>query len=137
MRNKPLILVVDDESHILHVVELKLRNAGFEVVTAMDGEEGLEIAVQQKPDLVITDLQMPVMSGTALCAAMKAHPATQHTPALVITARGFKLEQEALDTTNIQAVLSKPFSPREVLCCVNEILAGGLAASSTEVEPTS
>ena len=56
--DKKLILVVDDEAHILHVVSLKLRNAGFEVVTANDGEEALDLAMQVHPDLVITDVMI-------------------------------------------------------------------------------
>ena len=68
-RDKPLILVVDDETHILHVVGLKLSNAGYEIITAEDGEEGLEVAVEQTPDLVITDFQMPFMTGLELSIA--------------------------------------------------------------------
>jgi len=62
------ILVADDESHILHVVSLKLRNAGFQVVTARDGQEALELAQQEMPDLLITDYHMPQLSGWS-CAS--------------------------------------------------------------------
>ncbi len=61
------ILVADDESHILHVVSLKLRNAGFKVLTARDGQEALEMAQQNHPDLLITDYSMPQLSGLELC----------------------------------------------------------------------
>ena len=60
------ILVVDDESHILHVLSLKLGKAGYDVLTAVDGEEGLHLARESKPDLVITDIQMPYMTGIEL-----------------------------------------------------------------------
>ena len=120
--HKPLILVVDDETHILHVVSLKLSNAGYEVVTAEDGEEGLEVALARKPDVVITDYQMPFMTGLELCVALKKHEATRSTPALMLTARGFSLASDAIGKTNIVGVLSKPFSPREVLTRVQEML---------------
>lgn len=122
--DKPVILVVDDESHILHVVSLKLRNAGYEVVTAEDGEDGFAAALELQPDLVITDFQMPFMNGLELCQKLKAHEQTANIPALMLTARGFSLSQEDVDRTNIAGVLSKPFSPREVLMRVHELVPG-------------
>lgn len=129
---KPLILVVDDETHILHVVSLKLSNAGYEVITAEDGEEGLELALQRNPDVIITDFQMPYMSGLELCTELKQHEVTRSTPALMLTARGFSISSEALDKTNIVSVLSKPFSPREVLGKVQELLGGHLVQEAGE-----
>lgn len=120
--SKRLVLVVDDESHILHVVSLKLRNAGYEVVTAENGEEGFHAARQHRPDLIITDFQMPVLSGIDMCRKLKLDEVTCSMPALLLTARGFSLPQEALESTNILAVLSKPFSPREILGRVQEVL---------------
>ncbi len=119
---KPVILAVDDEAHILHVVSLKLKNAGYEVLTAQDGEEGLAMAIERRPNLVITDYQMPFMTGLELCLKLKEHEATADVPALMLTARGFSLSQEDLERTNIGGVLSKPFSPREVLARVGELL---------------
>ena len=116
------ILVVDDESHILNVVSLKLRNAGYEVLTAQDGDEAFELAVQSNPDLVITDFQMPLVSGLELCRNLKEHPITTETPALMLTARGFTIGAEDMERTNIVGVLSKPFSPREVLARVQELV---------------
>lgn len=123
---KSLILVVDDETHILHVVCMKLKNAGFDVITAEDGEEGLEAALEHHPDLVITDYQMPFLTGLELCQKLKEHEATRATPALMLTARGFSLDSEQLARTNIVAVLSKPFSPRDVLARVQELIGGSV-----------
>jgi CheY-like chemotaxis protein len=121
-RDKPLILVVDDEAHILHVVTLKLTKAGYDVITAEDGEEGLEMALQREPNMVITDYQMPFMTGLELCIQLKQHDRTRATPALMLTARGFSLAGEYMDQTNILGVISKPFSPREVLVRVQELV---------------
>lgn len=131
---KPLILVVDDETHILHVVSLKLRNAGYDVLTAENGEEGFELAVQRVPDLIITDYQMPFMSGLEMCSRLKADDRTAKVQAVMLTARGFSLPPESLEKTNIVIVLSKPFSPKEVLAKVQELLgermtSGGVSAS--------
>jgi DNA-binding response OmpR family regulator len=120
--DKKRILVVDDESHILHVVSLKLTNAGFEVVTAADGEEGYEVALQVLPDLLITDFQMPFMTGLELCQKLKETPATAALQALMLTARGFSLTPTDLAKTNIVGVLSKPFSPRDVLARVQALV---------------
>ncbi|MEM1097685.1 MAG: response regulator [Planctomycetota bacterium] len=122
MNDKPLILVCDDESHIVHVVSLKLRNAGYEVVTAQDGAEGLEIARQRTPDLLITDYQMPRMNGVELCAAFREDNTLAKVPAIMLTARGFRLDPLEVRQARIAEVLSKPFSPREVLARVQELL---------------
>lgn len=122
MNRSPLVLVVDDEAHILHVVSLKLRNAGYQVMTAENGEEALAIALSHRPKLVITDYQMPIMTGLELAIQMKHHDATDDVPLIMLTARGFSLGNERLDQTNIVTVLSKPFSPREVLGKVQQLL---------------
>lgn len=116
------LLVVDDETHIVHVLALKLRNAGYDVRTAADGEEGFEFASQDPPDLIITDLQMPFLSGLDMCAKLKSQPSTCRVPAIMLTARGHALSQSDLGSTNIRLVLSKPFSPRQVLEEVERIL---------------
>jgi len=121
-RNKPIILVVDDETHIVHVVSLKLTRAGYQVIPAEDGEEALELALEHCPDVVITDFQMPIMNGLELCIEMRQHELTANTPVLMLTARGFGLDDDQLSQTNIVEVLSKPFSPREILSRVEKLL---------------
>jgi len=116
------VLVIDDEAHITHVVSLKLRNAGYEVVTAADGEEGFEAALQHAPSLVITDLQMPYLDGLELSKKLKKTRETADTPVLMLTARGFGLTDGDIEDTNIVGMLSKPFSPREMLNTIQEIL---------------
>src|SRR5437870_6865106 len=122
MDTNKTILVADDESHILHVVSLKLRNAGFKVVTARDGQEALELAALEKPDLLITDYHMPQLSGLELCQRLKQDPATSSIPAIMLTARGYHLEPQDTEQNGILRMLSKPFSPRHLLATVNEVL---------------
>lgn len=121
------ILVVDDETYIQHVVSLKLSNAGFEVLTASDGEEGLQIAQEQMPDLIITDYQMPFLTGLEMCQRLQEDPVTASIPVIMLTARGFALDDGDLRSVNIQKCLGKPFSPRDLVNCVGSIL--GVAAT--------
>ena len=116
------IVVADDEAHILRVMSMKLTNAGYEVMTAVDGEEALELCGREKPDLLITDFQMPVMSGLELCKQLRSDRRTRNIPAIMLTARGFDIEPSDMVAAGITAVLAKPFSPREVLAKVNDLL---------------
>jgi len=114
------ILVADDESHILSVVSLKLRNAGFRVLTAQDGQEALEMALHERPDLLITDYQMPLLSGLELCQRLRQQHAA--VPTIMLTARGYSLEPQETAQNGILRILSKPFSPRHLLATVQELL---------------
>lgn len=116
------ILVVDDEPHIVQVVSLKLRNAGYEVVTAGDGEEAFDLALEAQPHLIITDFQMPYMTGLELCRALAKNEATQAIPVIILTARGYALDEADLAVGNIRDVVGKPFSPRAILEQIEKIL---------------
>ena len=116
------ILVADDESHIVNVVSLKLRNAGFRVLTAADGQEALEVAGAEVPDLLITDYHMPRLSGIELCRRLRQDPRTASIPAIMLTARGYQLEEQDHSDHGILEMMSKPFSPRHLLATVNQVL---------------
>jgi len=122
MADSKKILVADDESHILHVVSLKLTNAGYTVVTASDGQEAFELASAQRPDLLITDYHMPQLSGIELCQKLRQYPATTGIPTIMLTARGYALEPADTEQNGISRMLTKPFSPRQLLAAVNEML---------------
>lgn len=124
------ILVADDEAHILHVVSMKLRNAGFDVITAVDGEEALELCRSEQPALLITDNQMPYLTGLEVCKELQKSEETRGIRAIMLTARGFDIEPEEMAGAEIEAVLAKPFSPREVLQRVNELLGDPAEAAS-------
>ena len=117
------ILVADDEIHIVQVVAIKLRNNGFEVITARNGQEAFELASSEKPDLIVTDFQMPAMTGLELIENLRSQPDTSDIPVIMLTARGFAIEEEEKQSLNIAACLSKPFSPRELLQSVEQVLA--------------
>jgi two-component system, OmpR family, alkaline phosphatase synthesis response regulator PhoP len=116
------VLVVDDEIHIVHVVAIKLRNNGYEVISADNGAEGLKLALKEKPDIIVTDYQMPVMTGLELIEQLRQHEETKDTPVVMLTARSFAVPQEQQDELRISGCLSKPFSPKELLGNIEDIL---------------
>ena len=116
------VLVVDDEIHIVHVVAIKLRNNGYEVISAENGAEGLKLALKEKPDIIVTDYQMPAMTGLELVEKLRQHEETRNTPVVMLTARSFAVPQEQQDSLHISGCLSKPFSPKELLGNIEDIL---------------
>jgi CheY-like chemotaxis protein len=116
------ILVADDEAFIVTTLAHKLRQRGYEVVTAADGQEALSLAREEKFDLVVSDFQMPLLSGFDLCVQLRQDPATANLPVIMLTARGHRLDAAQLAQTNIRFLLPKPFSAKDLACRVEEIL---------------
>lgn len=117
------VLLADDDAHITCVVSSRLQGAGYAVSVARDGDEALELARQLLPALVITDLQMPRMSGLELAVRLKSDPLTRHIPIIMLTARGYLADESQLSSTNIKRILAKPFSAREVLRLTAEVIS--------------
>jgi len=133
-REKPLILSVDDEPCISRVVQLKLQNADYDVVRATCGLEGLQKFVELRPDVLITDVRMPGMSGIELCRRCEEYHQDWPFLVIVLTSQLDKETQAWLEKNPNRKYLPKPFSPREVLRMVREYLGGRAAhagASST------
>lgn len=126
------VLVADDEAHILHIVSMKLRNAGFDVITAVDGEEAMELVIAERPDLLITDNQMPYLTGLELCKKLRQSGLATDLPVIMLTARGHDLDSADIAAAGISDVLAKPFSPREVLQKVAQLLG---THATTVAEP--
>ncbi|MFH2000373.1 MAG: response regulator [Planctomycetota bacterium] len=116
------ILLVDDDFHIIQVLSLKLNNAKFQVRTASNGEEALERIEESVPDLLITDYSMPVMTGMELVKAVRAREDTMDLPIIMLTARGQTVEESDEPAPRIDLLMSKPFSPREILRNVQALL---------------
>jgi len=124
------VLVVDDEIHIIHVVAIKLRNNGYEVISAENGIEAFELACEEKPDIIVTDFQMPLMTGLELVRKLRENEATKEIPVIMLTARGFAIEDEQKENLQISEFLSKPFSPKELLRSIDDILYDKAVADS-------
>lgn len=118
------VLLCDDEIHILRAAEYKFKRAGYDVQVAADGQEAWEQIELRKPDILITDYQMPRMDGLELTRRVRESEATRDLPILMLTAKGFELSPEELAAKwNVLGVIAKPFSPRELLEIVNKTLS--------------
>ena len=120
------ILLCDDEVHILRAAEFKFRRAGYEVLCASNGEDAWELIQRHIPDVVVTDCQMPRLSGLSLAERIQGSPATAHIPVIMLTGKGFELSsQELKEHYGIRLLLGKPFSPRELFQHVEAVLGLG------------
>ncbi len=124
------VLIVDDEIHIVHVVAIKLRNNGYEVIAASNGAEAFELASQEKPDLIVTDCQMPVMTGLELVTKLRQTEETADIPVIMLTARSFAIEDDQKRQLDISDCISKPFSPRELLRSIEDVLYQKVSSGS-------
>jgi len=116
------ILLADDEPHITHIVSHKFGKMGISTVVAEDGEIAYQMAVEHNPDAIVTDLQMPYMSGIELADKLARHPELSRIPIILLTARGYAVADQIAAMPNIRQVLSKPFSTRELIEIVLELL---------------
>jgi CheY-like chemotaxis protein len=117
------ILVAEDERDIRDLIAFTLRFAGYEVITANNGEEAVQLTRETIPDLVLTDVRMPKMTGYEACRLIKAEPATQHIPVVFLSAKGQEAEvQSGLDAGGEEYLL-KPFAPDQLTRRVAEILS--------------
>jgi DNA-binding response OmpR family regulator len=119
-RPKRTILVVDDEVHIRRIVELKMRNAGYEVITAGNGEEAYHLILSEKPDVVISDINMPKMDGKTLCGKTNELKAGRPFLTIIITARILPDEQDWVGMMRDTVFMEKPFSPARLLDCIDQ-----------------
>ncbi|HVP77816.1 MAG TPA: response regulator transcription factor [Thermodesulfobacteriota bacterium] len=116
------VLVVEDEKDILDLVEYHLRQAGFPVISALDGSSGLEEARRKQPALVILDLMLPGMDGKDVARSLKSNPLTRLIPILMLTARAEEVDRIIGFELGADDYVTKPFSPRELVLRVRAIL---------------
>src|SRR5437762_1105771 len=130
------ILLCDDELHILRAAEFKFKRAGYDVVCVNDGQEGWERIEERRPDIVVTDCQMPRLSGLGLAERIRQTAAKAALPVIMLIAKGFELSPEELrERYGIRGLMPKLFSPRELLARVEAVLAGQ-DISTTPLAPT-
>ena len=116
------VLVVDDEVHIVHVVAIKLRNNGYEPITAGNGQEAYDLACRENPDIIIADYMMPVMTGLELLEKLRENETTRNIPFILLTARNFAIDDVNQQRLNVSQCITKPFSPKELLRNIEDIL---------------
>ena len=116
---KTTILAVDDEPALLDVLEAYLRDEGFEVLRALDGRAAVDIALAERPDLVLLDLNLPVLSGLDAFREIRAQ---LDVPVIMLTARGAEVDRVVGLELGADDYVSKPYSPREVVARVKTVL---------------
>jgi len=119
---KATVLVVEDEKDIIDVVDFNLQQAGYRVLKATDGAEGLRLARDQSPDLLVLDLMLPVMDGKEVCRRLKQGEDTREIPVLMLTALASETDRIIGFEIGADDYLTKPFSPRELVLRVQAIL---------------
>ena len=117
------VLIVDDEDHIVTSLSYVMKNAGFEVSSASDGEEALAKISSIKPDLVILDVMMPKLDGFEVCKAVRADSRLNSVRIIILTAKGRDTERQKGLELGADDYLTKPFSTRDILDRAKELLA--------------
>ena len=116
------ILVVDDEIYIVHILDFSLGMEGYEVITALDGEEALAKATESPPDLIVLDIMMPKMDGYETCKALKADERTKDIPVILLSAKGRNVDMQTGYDVGADEYITKPFSPRKLVDRINTML---------------
>ena len=116
------ILICDDEPHILESVAYVARKEGYLVLTAQDGETALRVAREERPGLVLLDLNMPIKSGYQVCEEIKSDPQTRGTYVIMLTAKGQESDRAKGVAAGADEYITKPFSPRKLRQRITEIL---------------
>ncbi len=130
--SEKMVLVVDDEPHIVRLVEVNLQRAGYQVITASSGAEALEKISDEKPDLVTLDILMPEMDGFEVLRSIRSHPSTEDLPVVILSQLArhedvFKGWQEGCNS-----YVAKPFNPRELLGFIERIFNSQVEESEKE-----
>jgi CheY-like chemotaxis protein len=124
--NKAKILVVEDNKALSGVVTFNLVRAGFQVTAVGNGKEALVELARDKFDLMLTDQQMPAMTGLELCENVRRIPTYKSLPIILLTAKCMEMNfSELKERIGLSAALPKPFSPSELINCIEECLAVG------------
>jgi two-component system phosphate regulon response regulator PhoB len=123
MNNKaPLILVVEDENALVTLLRYNLEREGFQVIEAGDGEEALLLAREQRPDLILLDWMLPLLSGIEVCRQLRRLPETRSVPIIMLTARGEEGDKLRGLDSGADDYVTKPFSPSELIARVRAVI---------------
>lgn len=129
------ILVVEDEIPIATLLKYNLEKVGFNVLLAHDGKKGLELALNQSPDLILLDLMLPELDGMEVCKEIRS--SRLNTPIIMLTARDDEFDKVLGLELGADDYMTKPFSPREVIARVKAVLRRFLPSPVNEVEKVS
>lgn len=132
VRVMPKILVVDDEPDAVELIRFNLKSNGYQVVTASDGSEALKMARTFSPDLIILDLMLPEVDGLEVCKILRLNPATSIVPIIMVTAKAAEIDRVLGLELGADDYVTKPFSPRELVLRVKNLLTRRKDASGKQ-----
>jgi len=121
--SKGKILVVDDEVNITQILEFSIGAEGYEVIAAQNGEEAIDKARREQPDLIILDIMMPIIDGYEACRILKANPLTKNIPVILLTAKGRDIDKRLGYEVGATDYIIKPFSPNKLIDRIHELLS--------------
>jgi len=116
------ILVVEDQEDNRRIIHDLLTSAGYEMIEAVSGEEGVTLAEQHRPDLILMDIQLPGVDGYEAARRIKANPALRHIPIIAVTSYALSGDEAKALAAGCDAYVAKPFSPRALLAKIREFL---------------
>lgn len=116
------VLVVDDDPHVLQLLKVNFELEGYDVLSASNGEEALGIISSRKLDVLVCDVMMPVMDGLEVVERVRANPKTAKLPIVMVSAKAQQRDVEAGDAAGVDAYVTKPFDPQDLLDAVNGLL---------------
>ncbi len=122
MTPRPRILLVEDDAHLVELVRYNLDKEGFDVVSTPDGEEAMQLATEEQPDLVILDWMIASLSGIEVCRRLRRAPETAGLPIIMLTARAEEGDRVRGLETGADDYVTKPFSPKELVARVRALL---------------
>jgi DNA-binding response OmpR family regulator len=129
-RGKPLVLVADDEEDIRALVAFRLQRAGYDVITAADGDEALTLATTRLPDLAVLDMMMPKATGLEVTRMLREQDTTKDIPVILLTARAQEADVASGFEAGADDYVKKPFSPKDLQLRVQALLERQPAAST-------
>ena len=130
---KPLVLVVEDEQALVTLLRYNFEAAGYEVATALDGEEALLAIAERRPDLIVLDWMLPSISGLEVCRQIRRKPETRDVPVIMLTARGEEADRVRGLDSGADDYVTKPFSPNELVARVRAVLRRSRPSTAEEM----
>lgn len=125
------ILIVEDNPLHMKLMEMTLRDKNYTLVKATDGEEALDMAVRERPDLILMDIRLPKMNGFEVTRKLRKNPAFSHTPIIALTAHAMAGDRESVIKSGYDTYLSKPVDTRQLTAVIAEMLLKRRGKSST------
>ena len=130
---KGKILIVEDDRDIVEMVEYNLKEEGYATISALNGEDGVNLAGSEQPDLIILDIMLPVIDGFEVCRTLKSDDKTSHIPIIILSAKSQETDKVVGLELGADDYVTKPFSPRELIARIRAIMRRGAEQQLSDI----